>query len=154
MNIARKAAEYAKDLEGEAFFDAMDTALDCESIYQQLYDLILDPFRYTFVLSGRFGMHFYKWVMKAGLPHAGAIIFPGGLRDGKSKAPITLKVTDRWTQKACFIDDSFYSGTTRATCLHVLYVPKDLPTFIAYDGSVEKQQWVTALYRWHTEQEE
>lgn len=135
---------------GAAFFDELDRALQCDDIYARVYGMVKDPHRYTFILTGTFGIQFVRWMQRNEQRYAGNILFPGNLRDGKVKPALYYDIaSDRWTDKACFVDDSIYSGTTRATCIHTLYVPKNLPTFVAYDGIPALLPEVRSLYRWH-----
>lgn len=139
---------------GKEFFDALDSALLCQDIYAKVYGMVKDPHRYTFITTGSFGINFINWIIENELEAAGWIIFPGGMRDGKCKAMIKHDLADCWTNRACFVDDSFYSGITRETCLHTLYVEKDLPSFVAYDGSLDHPPWLKSLYQWHGKEQD
>jgi hypothetical protein len=139
---------------GEPFFDALDDIICNDSnILERVYNLIKDPHRYTFVLTGTFGEKFVQLLNQTSKPYNGYLLFPGGMRSGVQQ-PIKyhlLKDPNLWVRKVCFVDDSFYSGTTRTTCLQRLSVPKDIDTFVAYDGSLAKEPFVKSLFRYHKE---
>lgn len=154
MDIQELAKGYEQKYGGgEAFFTAMDEALCCNDVFEQLYRMVEAPGRLTFILTGKFGREFQQFLTTR--PHAGYMVFPGGMRDGVCKAPDMYRVPDLgydWTERCVFVDDSFFSGATRATCLQMLYVKKDLKTIVAYDGSHVRQPWVRSLYRYHPEE--
>ena len=136
---------------GPEFFDALDTALLDPEICAAVYNQIKDPHRYSFILTGAFGRFFLKWLNKNSKPYAGYMLFTGGLRDGKVRSYeyYYFSIPDTWMLKACFVDDSIYSGITRATAIRQLAVPKILETYVAYDGMQEHQAWCHSLYRYH-----
>lgn len=145
------AALEEKHTGGAQFFDALDAALQTPEIYNALYELPKDPHRYTFVLTGKFGQEFLMWMNRCSKPYSGYILYPGGLRDGKAR-PFQFhyfKDPNRWMVKACFVDDSFYSGSTRHSCIQQLAVPKTIETYVAYDGSPVHNVWCHSLYRYH-----
>jgi hypothetical protein len=135
---------------GKQFFEALDEALRCPAVYEALYNMTQDPFRYTYILTGKFGEGFLSWMNQQSKPRAGYILFPGDLRDGVAVQYKHLHLTnDSWYNKAVFIDDSIYSGMTRAVCLQLLTVPADLRTVVAYDGMLPCHDYVHSLYRYH-----
>jgi hypothetical protein len=136
---------------GELFFEALDAALDDCQVFSSIYDMFKDPHRYTLVLTGQFGQRYLNWLNRTSKPYNGYIVFPGGMRDGQQKQHqyCLLKDQNNWMHgKVAFVDDSIYSGTTRETCLARLAVPKDIETYVAYDGMVQQQPWCRSLYRY------
>ena len=136
---------------GEDFFNALDDALLEPGICKGIYDMIRDPHRYSYILTGSFGQYFLKWMNANSKPYAGYLLYPGGLRDGLVRAHTNHYFTkpDLWMMKTCFVDDSIYSGTTRSTAIHQLMVSKEIETYVAYDGMLEAESWCRSLYRYH-----
>jgi len=139
---------------GAEFFDLLDDSLANYAVCRAVYSMVSDPHRYTFICSGSFGKLFVMWMRMQNQERAGHILFPGGLRTGIVKAPIDYDIPSAWENRACYVDDSYYSGTTRLTCLHLLFnVEKTCQTFVAYDGSpAPRPDWLHSLYRWHPEE--
>lgn len=157
MNIEEIVKGYEQKYGGgKEFFDAMDAALCCEDIYTRLYDMVKDPFRFTFILTGTFGMQFYRWMCRNDKRRAGVILFPGGMRDGVAKSPTLIQLSnpDHWTDRACFLDDSYFGGGTRSGCIQILAVSNQLESIVAYDGSHKRPRWLRSLYRYHQDQGE
>lgn len=140
----------AKHTGGKEFFDILDANLLDDKVYAAVYGMIKDPQRYSFVLTGTFGQRFLQWMNRCSKPYAGYIVYPGGLRDGKVQQHNYhyFKKPNGWWEKACFVDDSIYSGTTRLTAIHQLSVPQDIETFVAYDGMAVQADWCRSLYRY------
>jgi hypothetical protein len=141
----------AKHKGGREFFDALDSSLKDDAVYAAVHGMIKDPHRYTFILSGMFGRTFLQWMNRTSKPYAGYIVFPGGMRKGVQKPHefCLFRDPNNWMHKACYVDDSLYSGTTRSTCLQRLAVPDTLETYVAFDGSKIKADWCSSIYRYY-----
>lgn len=150
IDIRRFAKDLSDEgLEGVEFFDIIDSNMAAREVFEGLYGMVLDPHRYTFIVTGTFGKQFTSWLKDK--PNAGHILFPGGIRNGVVQRPADWDIASGWERRCCFVDDSYYSGSTRATALKLLFnVGPDCPTYVAYDGSpAAVKPWLHSLYRWY-----
>lgn len=136
---------------GEEFFNHLDIAIQQYPIVYQLL-IKLNTFRnkehmYSprIIASGKFGRFFRNYFK---LPD---IVVNGDLRKGKTIDDLSYMKEMIKDQDFIFIDDSFYSGKTRMAINNELskYNGKIIQTFVVYDGSIEKDDTVQSLYRYH-----
>jgi len=69
----------------------------------------------------------------------------------KGESIIDLSPFNVYNKNFIFIDDSFYSGKTR-NCIDAelqKYDSKIIRTIVCYDGSKEKDDTVSSLYRYY-----
>lgn len=148
---------------GELFFDNLDEALRGDiSILEHLFDRvsayisIYDP-KYL-ILSGKFGRVFSNFYALRSLElHLSykpqIIVLNSGIR-------LTGKVEDfsmflgedlGFDENFIFVDDSFYSGTTRDAIRSKIesYGGMLIRTFVLYDGSNMKDPSVDSFYRYY-----
>lgn len=150
----------------EKFFNALDLMVRSEldvlhSFYafiendNWLSTLLHDPNRSVgFVLSGSFGRAFFNRFQNAPIFRGveDIIIVNGGIRTGSFvelfKDDNTLYATDY-----IFLDDSFYSGSTRDRINAAIRVinPKRsiIHSFVVYDGSRNPQDNVTSMFKYY-----
>lgn len=131
--------------------DAREEALCVDDVFADMYAILKDPFRYTFILTGKFGREFLMWMNRSSKPYAGYIVYPGGMSDGKARQYEFINIkTDKnydWTQKAVFVDASITQGKTRDACLMQLQVPKTLLSLFAYTAPGFDEPWAKSLQR-------
>lgn len=144
-NIVKEMIE--KHEGGEKFFEHLDKAVQQEPILDQLLNMIGEntSMLHPIVLSGGFGRYFHN-TMKTEIP---LLVVNGGLRKGEPVDDLSyLGLTG---VEFIFIDDSFYSGKTRDAINQELekHGAKIVQTFVIYDGSLEKDDTVHSLYRYH-----
>lgn len=136
---------------GVTFFDHLDEAIrDNSSIIDSLLDLVGDVTDKNIAVSGKFGQFFKKYAKISELKFESLVIFPGGLREGKTVEGL-WEITDVHNKEYIFIDDSFYSGKTRDVINDALKLvnSKIVTTYVVYDGSHEHQNSVHSLYRYY-----
>lgn len=151
---------------GEKFFNALDLMVRSEldvlhSFYafiendNWLSTLLHDPNRSVgFVLSGSFGRAFFNRFQNAPIFRSveDIIIVNGGIRTGSFvelfKDDNTLYATDY-----IFLDDSFYSGSTRDrinAAIRVINPERSIiHSFVVYDGSRNPQDNVTSMFKYY-----
>lgn len=135
---------------GEAYFDKLDEVLrDPENfdIIQKLFSPLADC---NVVMSGKFGHHVLE-LFDNGLIHVNSlIVVNGGLRKGEVKE---IKVRNLYKNSAyVFVDDSFYKGRTRDKVAEFMakFHCDISHTRVAYDGSIEKDNSVISIFRYHS----
>lgn len=136
---------------GEPFFNALDASLCCADINARVYNMIPDPARKIFLLTGHFGRQFRAWMRDNSKPHVGWVLFPGGMRDGRCRTPEYNVSEWDFGSRYVFVDDSYFSGNTRWAVLNWVGGHSLVPAYVAYDGSLVQEQFVTSLYRYHRE---
>lgn len=72
--------------------------------FEQIYNSIKDPFRYTFLCYGQMGWGLYNWLQAEGKRYAGIVIFPEQIAQGTMLPPVMTDIRDNWTARAITID--------------------------------------------------
>jgi len=137
---------------GERFFDNLDRAVCNSNFCMKLFSMFTTSNDVdAIIVSGKFGLYFSQ-IPDIQLYGATIIVANGGLRLADSKvidlSPFSNSITNR---KFMFIDDSYYSGTTR------FMIEKELNKLnatiskvaVCYDGSKDKDDSVISLYRYY-----
>lgn len=138
---------------GEEYF----SALDAELTKTNNFDIVSLLFEYpasNVVVSGRFGNFIARVHSLGGFRFDSLLVFNGGLRKGD--APILqhgyrLKMHSEPVAYT-FFDDSFYMGRTALAIDKVLrstYNGYIRNIRVAYDGSPEKRENVSSIFRYH-----
>lgn len=133
---------------GQIFFTELDKAVKFDSyILGQLVDAVRKEFgeNVCTIASGEIGLAMHNM----GVPVN--FLVPGGLRHDPSKINLEPFKKSIEGKRFVFIDDSYFSGRT------VLVVREEidrlggifLGTYVAYDGSKNKECDVHALYRYY-----
>lgn len=162
MKLNEKIGEILKrHKEGEEFFNALDyTIRGDRSILEDFYNFAwnrifinstITSMSYNLILSGRFGMSLLSnYGSSLYRSFNNVIITNGNIRKGE--LPEIYK-NDFNEKPFIFLDDSFYSGKTRDSIQIELFkieqYAKIEKTFVIYDGSLQKQDNVYSLYRYH-----
>ena len=140
---------------GVKFFDSIDAAWrlrrDCAPVLDEFFGRVLhEYYGYSVISTGRFGVYAHN---SSRLKLAGkhVVLVGGGLRTG---APADdLEYIDAYVRNRDFVllDDSYYSGTTRAAIARELARSGASlrETFVIYDGSPVKDPYVKSLYRYY-----
>lgn len=140
---------------GEAFFDALDERIRnsdilIRAIMSKAIFNIEVPFD-IIVVSGKFGHVFYSRC-KEDYPEYQVVPVHGGLRKERNLYLTDLAKGDLEGKRVIFIDDSFYSGTTRNKIKNELERLSNthlVATYVIYDGSKIKEDSVYSLYRYY-----
>ena len=132
---------------GEAFFDNLDKDVRDKRIVNLLLELGVSSYG-DIVVSGRFGAYFYARYAPL---FRNVIVVPGKLRDASTRfslRPLHEHVRGR---DFVFVDDSFYSGTTRDRIRReVRRLGGDVvQSFVVYDGSRIRDPSVLSLFRYY-----
>lgn len=138
--------------EGEPFFDALDAMIrGDQNILEAFMNFVynkLDNRRYGVILSGNFGNAIFSaYGLRLYEDFSDVILVNGGIRKGET--PIIFK--DKLeTTNYVFLDDSFYSGTTRNAIASVLgsLNGRIVKTFVIYDGAKVRQRDVLSMFRY------
>ena len=138
--------------EGEPFFDALDAMIrGDQNILEAFMNFVynkLDNRRYGVILSGNFGNAIFSaYGLRLYEDFSDVILVNGGIRKGET--PIIFK--DKLeTTNYVFLDDSFYSGTTRNAIASVLgsLNGRIVKTFVIYDGAKVRQRNVLSMFRY------
>lgn len=128
---------------GEEFFNHLDKRLQNSSIIKSL--IAFHTGDEKIVASGKFGLY-----LNAVYPQFGIVLVNGGLRKGNiiSLEPMRKVIQDN---DFIFIDDSFFLGRTRNAIKEEIekWGGSLIRTIVGYDGSKEKDNSVTSLYRYY-----
>lgn len=138
-----------KHVGGETFFDNLDDEIRKNiNIIDELIDMIPDFKNKNIIVSGSFGRVFFDYIKLISLYPNRIVWVNGGLRKGKS---IQIDFSNHKNREFIFIDDSFYSGKTRdiIDCELYKYSSYISSTYVAYDGSKNKDDTVNSLYRYY-----
>lgn len=138
--------------EGEPFFDALDAMIrGDQNILEAFMNFVynkLDNRQYGVILSGNFGNAIFSaYGLRLYEDFSDVILVNGGIRKGET--PIIFK--DKLeTTNYVFLDDSFYSGTTRNAIASVLgsLNGRIVKTFVIYDGAKVRQRNVLSMFRY------
>ena len=135
---------------GEAYFDKLDEVLrDPKNfdIIQNLFSSLSDS---NVIMSGKFGYYALELFDNGLISVNSLIVVNGGLRKGEVK---DIEVRNLHKNSAyVFVDDSFYKGRTRDKVAE--FISKfhcDISHMrVVYDVSIEKDNSVTSMYRYHS----
>lgn len=133
---------------GEKFFDALDERIRDEKTLLRgiMSNVIFSKLKFDYIIvSGKFGKEFKTFCE---YPNYKVFLINGSLRkDGK----VFTKFNENMKGKYIFIDDSFYSGTTRNKVMEFLENNhcQLISTFVFYDGSKSKLENVNSFYRYY-----
>lgn len=151
--LNKKIAEILRQHpEGEPFFDALDAMIRgdqniLEAFMSFVYNRIENK-RFGVILSGNFGNALFSSYGLDLYQHFNDVILVnGGIRKGE--IPVIFK--DKLeTTNYIFLDDSFYSGTTRNAIASVLgsLNGRIIKTFVIYDGAKVRQKDVLSMFRY------
>lgn len=151
--LNKKIAEILRQHpEGEPFFDALDAMIRgdqdiLEAFMNFVYSKIGSK-RFGVILSGNFGNAIFStYGLKLYQNFNDVILVNGGIRKGE--VPIIFKEKLETTDYV-FLDDSFYSGTTRNSIASVLSTlnGRIIKTFVIYDGAKVRQKDVLSMFRY------
>ena len=157
--LNQKIAEILKQHpEGEEFFNALDAMLrgDMDILTQFLTfaeNKIFDPSMKTLILTGQFGLALMNICGdKLREMFKDVVLINGGIRTGAE--PIIYRESLK-SPNCVMFDDSFYSGTTRnkieAKLKTIHSDARIIMTIVIYDGSVNIQDNVFSMFRYHSE---
>jgi len=136
---------------GKEFFNALDEAVRKRDYIDQLYHMFKrdceerdeEPLRYSFVVSGKFGIYFNKEY-----PGLNSLIVNGDLKDNNvlDLSPFADQINGR---EFIFFDDSFYSGTTakKIALALIAFGGRIEHIYVVYNGS--KNPNIHSLYSYY-----
>lgn len=134
---------------GEKFFDNLDEEIRRDiDIIDNIIDMIPDFKNKNIIVSGSFGRVFFDYIKLISLYPNRIVWVNGGLRKGED---INVDLQNYKNREFIFIDDSLYSGKTRDKIDSELYKYSSYisSTYVAYDGSKNKDETVFSLYRYY-----
>lgn len=138
--------------EGEPFFDALDAMIrgdqDILEAFMNFVNSKTEGRRFGIVLSGNFGNAIFSaYGLSLYQNFSDVILVSGGLRKGE--IPVIFKEKLETTDYI-FLDDSFYSGTTRNSIASALgsLNGRIVKTFVIYDGAKVRQKDVFSMFRY------
>lgn len=151
---------------GEEFFDKLDEVIRLPKnvdIIQKLFDIIYKEQgnKFNVIVSGKFGDWVKYLIDKSIIKVNGNLIHvKGSLRLNDTNLnklsyskyiDIIYKKTDIDNQHFIFIDDSFYSGSTKKSIEEWLrkHNSKLIKTYVIYDGNDKKFDDLKSLYRYY-----
>ena len=135
---------------GEAYFDELDEEIRKPGNIRLIKTLMAGIDHDTTIVStGKFGLWLYRQ-----FPKHNIYAFDGGHRTGtKPFAMLNYSGEGRCRNRSCiFVDDSFYSGTTRNKIDDYImgnWKSKIVKSLVVYDGSKDRDLSVFSLYRYH-----
>ena len=138
--------------EGEPFFDALDAMIrGDQNILKAFMNFVyskIEGERFGVILSGNFGNAIFSaYGLELYQNFSDVILVNGGIRKGE--VPVIFKERLATTDYI-FLDDSFYSGTTRNSIASVLgsLNGRIVRTFVIYDGAKIRQRDVFSMFRY------
>jgi len=138
--------------EGEPFFNALDAMIrGDQNILEAFMNFVyskVEGKRFGVILSGNFGNAIFSaYGLDLYQNFSDVILVSGGLRRGE--IPVIFKERLGATDYI-FLDDSFYSGTTRNSIASVLgsLNGRIVKTFVIYDGAKVRQKDVLSMFRY------
>lgn len=151
---------------GDKFFDEIDSAIkkkDNRDIIIELFDKVYHDFgiNYNLVISGGFGDLIMYLIQKQEIKCNGTILQVSGgitshsnnMNTSKKSKEIRIEnlLGDIENKDFIFIDDSYYSGTTKISIDLFLkkFKSKILKTYVVYDGNDKKEKDRFALYNYY-----
>lgn len=134
---------------GEVYFDNLDEVLRKKEnldIIQKLFSPLKNS---NVIVSGKFGYYILGLFNKKTISVNSLIVVNGGLRGGLIKDIILIDF--KRDSEYTFVDDSFYKGRTMRKVKEFLEIfdCKLKNTMVVYDGSIDKQDNVSSMYRYH-----
>lgn len=139
--------------EGEPFFNALDAMIrgdqDILEAFMNFVYSKIEGKRFGVILSGNFGNALFStYGLSLYQNFSDVILVNGGLRKGE--VPVIFKEKLKTTDYI-FLDDSFYSGTTRNSIASVLgsLNGRIVITFVIYDGAKVRQKNVLSMFRYY-----
>lgn len=171
MKIAHKIDSIVKSISseipgGNKFFDKIDDAIkknENQDIILELFNRIYNDFNFNFnmIISGGFGdLVMYLLKSKKIICHGSILQVAGGITShfGNmnsaqiNNAKIEKVVGDIYNKDFIFIDDSYYSGTTKISIdnfLKKFFSSKIIKTYVIYDGNDTKSKDRISLYNYY-----
>lgn len=152
---------------GDLFFDKFDSVIRLPrnlDVVQELFKQIYkeNGNKFNVVVSGKFGDWIKFLVDKGVLNIQGNLLFVSGSLRGKGTYQHKQKLakkdvevlsfkTDFHDQDFIFLDDSYYSGSTKKAIEEFLkrYNSRILRTYVIYDGKEEMEPDRKSLYRYY-----
>lgn len=141
---------------GEKFFDALDERIrDSDILMRAIMSKAIFNSEVPFdsiIVSGKFGVVF-KDLCSRDYPTYEVVKVNGSLRGNGVLNLTDDNITSIRGKRFIFIDDSFYSGTTRnkiETGLQSHHASLEA-TYVIYDGSHVKDSTVHSLYRYYSD---
>ena len=138
--------------EGEPFFDALDAMIrGDQNILKAFMNFVyskIEGERFGVILSGNFGNAIFStYGLDLYQNFKDVIIVNGGIRKGETPVIFKEKLV---TTDYIFLDDSFYSGTTRNAISSALgsLNGRIVKTFVIYDGAKVRQKDVLSMFRY------
>ena len=133
---------------GEVYFDRLDEELRKPENFDLISRLIEGIDKETpIIVTGKFGLYF-----KSKFIDYNIFVFSGGLR-GNGIPRLEVMGEGEIRRLDCvFIDDSFYSGTTRGKIgdfLDTVFHSKIVETRVVYDGNQDVDDKLKSLYRYY-----
>ena len=138
--------------EGEPFFDASDAMIrGDQNILKAFMNFVyskIEGERFGVILSGNFGNAIFStYGLDLYQNFKDVILVNGGIRKGEIPVIFKEKLA---TTDYIFLDDSFYSGTTRNAISSALgsLNGRIIKTFVIYDGAKVRQKDVLSMFRY------
>ena len=138
--------------EGEPFFDALDAMIrGDQNILKAFMNFVyskIEGERFGVILSGNFGNAIFStYGLDLYQNFKDVILVNGGIRKGETPVIFKEKLV---TTDYIFLDDSFYSGTTRNAISSALgsLNGRIVKTFVIYDGAKVRQKDVLSMFRY------
>lgn len=140
---------------GVPFFDAIDEAwrvrASCIPVVEDFISRVDRVWGFGVISTGRFGLFLHNLMGDSFIGGGHMLIVNGGIRTGHPCND--LSYAKRWITGRNFalLDDSFYSGSTRAGIAKELEKNggKLTHTFVIYDGSKQKDSAVSSMFRYY-----
>ena len=136
--------------EGEPFFDALDAMIrGDQNILKAFMNFVyskIEGERFGVILSGNFGNAIFStYGLDLYQNFKDVILVNGGIRKGETPVIFKEKLV---TTDYIFLDDSFYSGTTRNAISSALgsLNGRIVKTFVIYDGAKVRQKDVLSIF--------
>lgn len=171
MKIANKIDSIVKGISsevsgGNVFFDKIDSEIkkkENQDIIIELFNQIYSDFNYNYnmILSGGFGDIIMYLIKTKRIVCKGSILQVAGgitshfnnMSDMKiNDVKIEKVVGDIYNKDFIFIDDSYYSGTTKISIDNLLrkfFKSKIIKTYVIYDGNTKKSSDRISLYNYY-----
>lgn len=138
-----------KHVGGEEFFNHLDeTIKKAVPVMEDFLNTVKQIENKHVIMSGGFGEVFKTYLKSKGISPLTLIVTKGSLRKGTK---IDLSSDEVYYKEFIFLDDSFYSGSTRKALEQELekYGSTITDTYVVYDGSIEKDKTVHSMYRYY-----
>ena len=138
---------------GEKFFDSLDSKVTDQEILESLLSLISSNTNLGevgIITSGKFSEALRNHLNRHNHNVGAFVSTNGGLRKGNKCIIRSINIyskVSRWI----FVDDSYYSGTTKkVVCETLLKIGIEANnTFVVYDGSKSNSESIFSLYKYY-----